>query len=64
MKQLCESKIDKGKYDSTIIMMIKNDFNDVSILREMMVLTKGHENPSVIELRIKMQRDLYETSIR
>ncbi len=58
MKQLCESKIKNGEYDSTITMMIKNDFNDITILREMMIVTKGHENPAVVEQRIKMLRDL------
>ena len=57
MKQLCVSRIDEGYYDASIKMLITNKFDDRSILRDMMVLTKGHENPAKITQRIEMLRE-------
>jgi len=61
MKQLCSIKIDEGEYDSVIAMMIRQDFKDDSIMRELMVLTKGHENPSKVKDRITAIRKSNET---
>ena len=56
MKQLCETKINTGEYDSILAGLIKQDFKDETILREMMICTKGSENPATIKNRITMLR--------
>jgi hypothetical protein len=57
MEQLCKSRIDAGEYDSMIHFLIRNDFEDESILRELMILTKGHENPAIVIERIEYLRE-------
>ena len=52
-EQLCKSYIKDGKYDSIIIMMLQQKFNDETILHEMMRVTKGHENPKFVKERIE-----------
>jgi len=57
LKQLCESKIKNGEYDSVIAFLIGNNVTDKTILHEMMNATRGHENPNVILDRIRKIRE-------
>jgi len=52
-EQLCKSRIKDGEYDSIITMMLRQKLKDETILHEMMLVTKGHENPVSVKERIE-----------
>jgi len=56
-EQLCISHVKQGEHDSMISFLIRNGIKDKTILHEMMVLTKGHENPKIIQSRIDYLRE-------
>lgn len=52
LKQLCVSDTENGRYDEQILDLICSGECEYDIMITIMTLSRGHENPAIVQWRI------------